>query len=583
MMYNSVSLLFIYSIFFLSIPVLAQDSEQQGIGTQEVLVIKSYTPSLSDAFQIKINPVISDSLVQSSKSLDFSIIETPVISTFQPNKANPLNLKKRESSIPYNTLFSGGLGSMNQMLFDVSSVYTIDRQQRLGVHFYRDGFKGKINNSLIDGDQSFSRIAFQHNLRSKDYNTHTTLQFKNYTHNYFGLYDQDWDPLLINNIDSKSKRNLFELRTDWNWYDFNIRSIEFQVNHTSDNFGSTEQQIGLRSEFNFEISKDNLQANLIANGLNTIFENSYYEKSNEQYTYGILGSEIQWQRTQSDVKFKLGAGIAYVAGSVDGVNSLLYYPKVEIVYQKQNAILTPYAQALGGVKPNSYRSSFIENPYLSPTTKLRPSFEQFNAALGVKSSLASIVNFDFGVLYDEVDNFLYFQRLPFDIQNESVPYRLSNAFENQFAFVRYYGIKSSLRLDVAKNNFVRFETKYRYFEPQENQILWNTPGFEMAWEGQLTWKDKIVFTFNGRAFGDRSSAFRPIFVNQQLENVPFLENKLSLFTQSNFHISYKLINQFDVFLKSKISSKGLNGRWANYPEPSFLLLGGILYKLDLQY
>ncbi len=582
-MYKAFLFGFMCLVFFTSRLAFSQDKEQEGIGTQEVLVVKSYTPSLSDAFQIKINPKIPDSLVQSSKSLDFSIKEIPVISTFQPNKATPLKLKKRESSIPYNTLLSGGLGTMNQMLLEVSSVYTIDRQQRFGVHFYRDGFKGKINNALLDGDQSFSRLALQHNLRSRDYNTHTTLQFKNYTHNYFGLYDQEWDPLLISSLDSKSKRNLFELRTDWNWYDFVLRSIAFQVNHTADNFGSSEQQIGLRSEFNFEISKDNLNANLLANGLNTLFKDSYFEKTNEQYTYGILGSEFQWQRTRSDLKLKLGAGFAYVAGSVQGVNSILYYPKVEIVYQKQNATLTPYAQALGGVKPNSYRSSFLENPYVSPTTMLRPTFEQFNAALGVKTSLASVVNFDLGVLYDEVDNFMYFQRLPYDVQNETDSYRLSNAFENQFASVRFYGIKAGLRFDVAKNNFVHFETKYRLFDPLEDQILWNTPGLEMAWEGQLTWKDKIVFTFNGKAFGDRSSAFRPLFVNQQLDNVPLVENKLPLFAQSNFHISYKLINQFDVFIKSKIASKGLNGRWAYYPEPSFLLLGGILYKLDLQY
>ena len=34
----------------------SQEEEKESIGTQEVLVIKSYTPSLSDAFKINSSP-----------------------------------------------------------------------------------------------------------------------------------------------------------------------------------------------------------------------------------------------------------------------------------------------------------------------------------------------------------------------------------------------------------------------------------------------------------------------------------------------------------------------------------------------
>ena len=89
----------------------AQQNEKDDIGTQEVLVIKSYTPSLSDAFKINSTPQVPDSLNLPNKLLDFKIKSVPVVSTFVPNKATPLKLDRRSVPSPYTTLFSGGVGT----------------------------------------------------------------------------------------------------------------------------------------------------------------------------------------------------------------------------------------------------------------------------------------------------------------------------------------------------------------------------------------------------------------------------------------------------------------------------------------
>ena len=71
-------LLFLFAFGILT----AQENEQEPIGTQEVLVVKSYTPSLSDAFKIKSVPKLSDSLTSSEKELVYELKKVPVISTF---------------------------------------------------------------------------------------------------------------------------------------------------------------------------------------------------------------------------------------------------------------------------------------------------------------------------------------------------------------------------------------------------------------------------------------------------------------------------------------------------------------------
>ena len=65
--------LFYRFVMFCLVYVAVQGQESESIGTQEVLVVKSYTPSLSDAFKINSSPVSPDSLLTKDKVLEFKI------------------------------------------------------------------------------------------------------------------------------------------------------------------------------------------------------------------------------------------------------------------------------------------------------------------------------------------------------------------------------------------------------------------------------------------------------------------------------------------------------------------------------
>jgi hypothetical protein len=193
------------------------------------------------------------------------------------------------------------------------------------------------------------------------------------------------------------------------------------------------------------------------------------------------------------------------------------------------------------------------------------------------------LNFDLGFIYDQVENFNYFERLPFDSSYQDESYRLSNAFAAKYSNTDLYGFKASLRIDLAKDNFVRFETRYRLFETNGNQELWNIPALEMNWESQFQWEDRLAFSLSGNLWGDRIAAYRPIFIDQELNNVQIISENLPLFISTTAHLTYKLTTQFDVFVKVKLNSQEKHGRWAYYPEPPLLFLGGITYKFDFQY
>ena len=102
---------FILLLLLFCSSILLSQKNDDDIATEEVVVIKSYTPILNEAFKIKSAPIIPNSVFSPKKNILYKFKDIPVVSTFQPNKASPLKLKQRKSSIPFNTIFSGAYGN----------------------------------------------------------------------------------------------------------------------------------------------------------------------------------------------------------------------------------------------------------------------------------------------------------------------------------------------------------------------------------------------------------------------------------------------------------------------------------------
>jgi hypothetical protein len=505
------------------------------------------------------------------------------VSTFEPNKATPLKLKKRSSSTPYNTFFSGGFGSKSQLYLNISSVIELDRTQRFGLNVYRDGFGSDVGNSLLKSSQSFSQFGAHHNLRSNNYNVNTQLQFTAQKNNYFGLYDRNWDDFLIGSLTPEVKRNYFKFRTYWDWFDSFLRSLSFQANITSDNFTTSEQQLNVKADFTAPFAGGKFQANTEIQGQNSLFSQPFFENQTQEFTQGIGKVGLEWLYNENDLKLKIGAGVAYFEGDESLSSKLNYYPEIEVFYQKKGNSIAPYLTASGGVRVNSYRETAIFNPYIAPITELRPTFNRYNAMLGIRSSVSSVLNFNFGLLYDQVENYQFYQRLPLDIKGSNDAYRLSNSFENKYANVDLYGVKARLRIDLAKNNFVHFETVYRHFELTDDQVMYNIPALQMNWKSQFKFKDILTLAFNGEVWGNRSALEHIILQDQANQSIYPEEISLPLFLRSSAHLTIKLNEQFDAFVKGRFSNSDIHGQWGYFQEPSLLLLGGVTYKFDFQY
>lgn len=579
MIKNSFSFLGLFFVGFLNL-IWCQEKEEDVLVTQQVTVIKSYNPSLSDVFQIKTTPEIPDSIGVEKQKVSYSILSIPVVETFEPNKASPLELIRTMPEKPYNSILGLGYGTKGQMFLDFSTSITLDREQQVGLMVYHDGFRGNIKNTLVNSNQSHLFLGLQHALKNNNFRGDSNLVYKRSGFNYFGFYDYAWDPLIISSITPAINRNYITLNSQWQWYDGVLREIDFRTDLTSDNFSSSEQKINIIAKTGIPVFDGEFALAAELGGVASSFKEEYFTKMPLSYQVGKAGLEIIWKQVENDLKIRIGGGAAYVVSDSLKGKSLQYFPRIELSYQPKNNKVFPFLEANGATKLASYSSLSTQNPFLFPGINLQPMWKKYNARIGARSSQANVLSFDFSLGYDELENMPLFKRLPYDPFHKNAPSRFSNAFEIQYANVIQYDFRAQLGFDFARENHLGFEMQYFTYSTENQEILWNIPQLKLNANAHFNWS-KLSFSFNAEMIGERNAALWPIFNTLTLDpNRKSETEQLPFFLQSTFFLNYKIKNPFDLFLKGRLSNSQSHGQWGYYPEPNYLFLAGLSYKFN---
>ena len=235
--------------------VWAQEKETDDLGTQEVTVVKSFSPSLKNVFKIRTNPSVDDSLVKKKLRVDYTFEPIPVVSTFVPNKASPLKLQRQESSFYHNSYASGGLGNQSFFKLDFSSMIPLDRYQSIGFKFLYASL-GPIENTLLSSDQKRTSLDLIHQYKQNNMRVDSDLRFDRQAHNFYGFYDLNWEnipSLRLDEIDPSQNLNYLTIRSRWHWYDNVFRKVDFSTHITTDSFESTEHIANINTQLRVPI------------------------------------------------------------------------------------------------------------------------------------------------------------------------------------------------------------------------------------------------------------------------------------------------------------------------------------------
>ena len=91
--------------------LIAQEDDKETIGSETVVVVKPYTPSVSDAFKVKQTPQLLDSITLQKKSITYKIFSIPVASTFTPTKGTAARVEKARPIQAFDSYATLGVGN----------------------------------------------------------------------------------------------------------------------------------------------------------------------------------------------------------------------------------------------------------------------------------------------------------------------------------------------------------------------------------------------------------------------------------------------------------------------------------------
>tara|TARA_A100000164_G_scaffold377093_1_gene415553 strand:- start:51 stop:1799 length:1749 start_codon:yes stop_codon:yes gene_type:complete len=571
--------------FCLTVVFYGQEDEGENLATQQVTVIKSYNPSLSEAFQIKTTPEIPDSIATEKLKVSYDILSLPVIETFEPNKANPLELIRTAPEKLYNTLFGIGYGSMGQLYIDFSTTVAIDREQQFGLMLYRDGFENNIGNSLLKSNQNYLFFGLQHALKNNNFRGDSKLSYYRSRNNYYGLLDEPWNPIILSSVEPEIKRNFVSLNSQWQWYDGILEEVDFKVDLTTDNFSSSEQKMNLVVKTKLPLFDGDLSFNANLGGVSSRFEQDYFNKLAINSQLGNGGVELAWRSIETNLKIKIGVGGAYIFSDSLYGTALQFYPRVEISYNVEKAKIIPFIKANGRTSLANYSDFSTTNPFLYPGLDLQPLWQKYNARAGLRSKQFNVLLFEFSIGYDEQENLPLFKRLPFDPLNNDLAFRFSNAFEVEYANISQIDFNAQLGFDFSRENHLDFKIQYLIYDLKGEGLPWNLPQLKIATRGQFKWS-KFSLSLEGQMIGVRlaaqSSAQWPIILELPLDESRIDSSfDLPIYLEGTVMLNYKIKEPFDLFLNARVSTSATHGIWGFYPQPNSLIMAGFRYKFNL--
>ena len=581
---------FLFALFLTSI-VFAQD-EKEDLGTQEITVIKSYTPSLQDVFKLRESPKVIDSIVAPKKSVDYAIFSVPVASTFVPSKGTARKLQPKKSKPQFNSKASLGFGNFNQLRLEYTTNYAIDRRQKIDWMLFYNGLLKSIEEVELHTQQGNALFNVSHQYATNKRNAFSQINFRQHQQAFYGLRNPLQDDFIIQQIQPKQQLNYFTLTSAWQWYEPLVKEVALNTYLTTDAFNSSEVEVNFTSKFQLVLGGIALTLLPEVTYLTTSFEEDFYTRTPVQYTAGNARISFFASKIRGKFKFKAGAKGVYGLGDEFNENAFFVYPELALSYRPQKGNFAPFLHLTGTLQQNSYRSFSHENPYVAPVLELRAADIPYEAQLGTRSKFSTGWEFQWNLFYQQNNNHPFYRNLGIEIERTNiVPYRYANAFEVSYAPLTTAGVEAQLGAAFKNGGRLQFKARYANYSFEEateatplvEQTALNLPQLSLQFNGTLKVGQRFYLQWFIKHMGARQNAYRDNFLGQDLANAPFLMEDLDAFTQFDLNLQFQLNERWEFFIKGQNMLNEQQYRWSNYQVYGTQILLGARYNFDLAF
>jgi hypothetical protein len=560
--------------------------KDENIGTEVVNVVKTYTPTISDAFKVSETPVLDDAENTKKEIIKYNIFSFPVASTFTPSKGNAEGVEKEKQAKLFNnyaTIGGGNYGALNTELFV---------NQELGANDYVGGMfrhlssQGGIKDVELDDSFYDTSIDLTYGIREKDLSWNVDLGFKNQIYNWYGLPTDFGNTLtpndrvnLIYGINPQHSYNNLYLGSKIELEGSIIKEASAKFNHFSDNYGSTENRFYVKPSFDIEIENLTIKTNLIVDYLGGSFDKNYWNTNSIKYGFTNFGIAPSIAMKQEDWTFNLGAAIFYSSDLENNDSKFLFYPLINASLKVVGDLMIFYAGAEGNLKQNTYSDFVNINPFLSPTLDIKPTDKQYDVFAGLKGKLTQTMSYNLRASYVSDKNKALFKSNDYTEDSTNESYAFGNSLKVVYDEMKTLSFYGELKADISEDVTFGIDGTFSSYTNKFQAEAWNLPAIKL--------NAKVDFNITEKWYAGAKVFFVGERKDQKLNMdivyivVPdLLPTSLDSYFDVNAHIGFKYSDRLTAFLRANNIANQAYQKWLDYPVQGFQVVLGANYKFD---
>ena len=558
--------------------VIGNAQEKETIGSETVVVVKPYTPSVSDAFKVKAKPVLNDSVNLAKKAVSYKIFSVPVASTFTPAKGTAAKVEKAKPIKAFDNYVTLGAGNYTSALAEFYTNFEIDRGRNFGINLKHNSAQGGIDGVVLDDKYYDTNLNLDYSVRERDLNYTIGANIVHKLYNWYGL-PESLDNATILRTDAVQNYLGGGLVGRLHFEDAVLDKASARLDYFSDAHGSSEIRGVLKPQFGFEIAGEEVRTAVVVDYLNGSFEKNLEDTSALNYSFLNLGLSPSILILRDDLELNLGATVYYSMDSENSDSSVFVYPNIEASYRVAGEYFIAYAGLKGDLKQNNYKDIVNENPFVSPTLTIAPTDNQYKATLGIKGKLSEVVSYNLNGNYANSENQLLFKSNPnrFAIGGDFEDYEYGNSFGVVYDNISTVSFFGELNFDVSKRLRLTANAEYFSYDTEFNEEAWNLPEFKASILGDVKITEKLTAGANIFFVGER---FDELGTLDSFGNLSSQVVSLDAYVDANLKLSYDFNPQLSFFVRGNNLLSDNYEKWVNFPVYGIQGLAGATYKFD---
>lgn len=569
----------ILSLFLLiSGLTFSQKKKKEKLETEEITVVKSFAPTVADAFKINTRPKIDTTDISSKIVLNYTVKSVPVASTFIPAKGKARAIQKEPKERFYQNFISAGYGNFNTPIIELFAHYNTSNYNDFGgfINYHSSG--GGIDGVQLDDNFMKFGTDLYYKQTERYFEWEANAGFGHLTNNWYGLSDEiSFTKNALKSIDEKQSYTNVYFGGNIEFFDALVHKGKINISRFTDRTKSIENYGILSGIVDFPIGRELMSSEISLEFLNGHFEHNYAKNNSINYTFFNVGFSPSFELLRENLSLNLGAKLYYSMTDSDVGSKFYAYPNVTASYNFSDQALIAYAGVIGDLTQNSYKDFAKENPFVSPTLNMERTSEQYNAYIGVKGLIMSNIHFNIKAAYgSEKDKALY--RLNPSKTNGIIAvekgYEAANSFQVVYDDVNTIRVDGEIIFDLTKDFKFGGNIEFNSYNLDTEAEAWNLPMIKSTLIAKYTrkkWNAGVEMFFAS----DRK--------DRLIIEDPF--SVLAVTNKSYFDINingiYNLNDKISLFVNLNNVLNSNYQEYTNFKVQGFQVFGGVKFKFDM--